>query len=117
MTDRITIPPEALRAAARALHDASGTADCWDSMWDEMARAACLAMLGAWPGWEGSWTEDSTGLRRTIILPLSSAAFDELTELGIDEARRAAGAPAADDPEWKVVESAFPPTAKTEDGA
>lgn len=68
MTD-IAIPPEALEAAARAAHD-KWRHDCaeqqkepvenwleWHELedfeqedWRRQARAACLAMLRAWPG-------------------------------------------------------------------
>ena len=68
MTD-IQIPPEALEAAARAL------ADDAKLNWDDIpyghtvirreARAACLAMLRAWPG-----GIINTGLCR-LILPLT----------------------------------------------
>lgn len=47
MTD-ITIPPEALEAAAKAMWKTNDP-----SQWERgMARAACLAMLKAWPGME-----------------------------------------------------------------
>ena len=57
MTD-ITIPPEALEAAAKVLHAHAEIFD--DVPWDDLsandqeaymdeARAACLAMLKAWP--------------------------------------------------------------------
>ena len=58
MTD-ITIPPEALEEAARAIYDilegAVANQDYGRQMrqWEqaqELARAACLAMLKAWPG-------------------------------------------------------------------
>ena len=73
----ITIPPEVVEAAARALHDASGTADCWDSVWDEMARAACLAMLKAWPMKQYRAWDDVQGVGLFIILPLPHEARDE----------------------------------------
>lgn len=48
-----TIPPEALEAARVAMKDAVG-AECSDATEERayhlMARAACLAMLKAWPG-------------------------------------------------------------------
>ena len=71
MTD-ITIPPEALEAAATALHDTAGTAD-WDSMWDEMARAACIAMLQSWPGMKlnPSWELRTHKRSVEMILPVS----------------------------------------------
>ena len=59
MTKDISIPREALEAAARAMAKAGYgfagieltdpyTADA--EYWDHTARAACLAMLRAWPG-------------------------------------------------------------------
>jgi hypothetical protein len=55
----ITIPPEALEAAAKILHAHAEIFD--DVPWEDLsdadqeaymdeARAACLAMLNAWPG-------------------------------------------------------------------
>lgn len=46
MTD-ITIPPEALEAVAKIIKDSFFTND---SDAENVARAACLAMLKAWPG-------------------------------------------------------------------
>lgn len=46
MTD-ITIPPEALEAVAKIIKDSFFTND---SDAENVARAACLAMLNAWPG-------------------------------------------------------------------
>lgn len=77
MTTDITIPPEALRAAARALHDASGTADCWDSMWDEMARAACIAMLSAWPDMVEQFFPNSPLRPPGIFLPFTEPRSSE----------------------------------------
>tara|TARA_R110000868_G_scaffold331404_2_gene592405 strand:- start:146 stop:457 length:312 start_codon:yes stop_codon:yes gene_type:complete len=103
MTD-ITIPPEALEAAARAamkdngcgltvdgkhvlccdpvcvgLTDAYGkplfNADCGCF---SMARAACLAMLEAWPGGYSLAENDSADIRdvAVIILPLTESTND-----------------------------------------
>lgn len=81
MTD-ITIPPEALEAAARALADAYyrhcsddriTLADTDDTPedWMNEARAACLAMLRAWPGmWEQHITSPALNRPLSIILPL-----------------------------------------------
>jgi len=72
----ITIPPEALEAAARAICEAeNGPCECLPdecgcTYWQAHARAAIAAALAAWPGWEGSWTGDGDTLRRTLILPL-----------------------------------------------
>lgn len=77
----ITIPPEALEAAARANYSewvrlesaftgiAIGDFEWWDGLdeeardeWRKKARAACLAMLNAWP--------DSILMPAELILPL-----------------------------------------------
>jgi hypothetical protein len=90
----ITIPPEALKAAARAAMKDNGCGYtvnnqhilCDDPVCDglvdpygfpmkhecscrSMARAACLAMLRAWPGMEHQ-TPDEWSNRPHIILPL-----------------------------------------------
>ena len=49
MTD-ITIPPEALEAAARAHAKMNEGHDEWWVLHVDKVRAACLAMLNAWPG-------------------------------------------------------------------
>lgn len=76
MTD-ITIPPEALEAAAREICIGMGSnpdaLSCDGSgrlvwmCWKAEARAACLAMLKAWPGmeWKLYWRSLDE-----IILPL-----------------------------------------------
>lgn len=84
MTD-ITIPPAALEAAARAMAKAGYgfagieltdpyTADA--DYWDHTARAACLAMVQAWPGMSiekfAPWSKD-----RIIHLPLPQETSDE----------------------------------------
>ena len=78
MTD-ITIPPEALEAAARTEYEracarGSNTAPKWEflpedrkRLWLDDARAACLAMLRAWPG---AYTDPGGYPRRDLILPL-----------------------------------------------
>jgi hypothetical protein len=77
MTD-ITIPPEALEAAAielyrSATHSPQGFS--WATVhprvrerWRKNARAACLAMLREWPGQK--WHYDYRGNILDIILPL-----------------------------------------------
>jgi hypothetical protein len=63
MTD-ITIPPEALRAMMAKLPPFFS---------ESMARAACLAMLNAWPGMEydpGALVTDAYRDPGKIILPL-----------------------------------------------
>lgn len=76
MTD-ITISPEALEEAARAIYDilegAVANQDYGRQMrqWEqaqELARAACLAMLKAWPGmFTYKYHDDTT---TALILPL-----------------------------------------------
>lgn len=76
MTD-ITIPPEALEEAARAIYDilegAVANQDYGRQMrqWEqaqELARAACLAMLKAWPGmFTYKYHDDTT---TALIIPL-----------------------------------------------
>ena len=76
MTD-ITIPPEVLEAAARAIYDilegAVANQDYGRQMrqWEqaqELARAACLAMLKAWPGmFTYKYHDDTT---TALIIPL-----------------------------------------------
>jgi hypothetical protein len=73
----ITIPPEALEEAARAIYDilegAVANQDYGRQMrqWEqaqELARAACLAMLKAWPGmFTYKYHDDTT---TALILPL-----------------------------------------------
>lgn len=80
MKDDITIPPKALEAAAKAIcKDAvdifrPGKTAC--VVCKSNARAACLAMLKAWPGmkheldWDAWLGERHTPNRIAIILPL-----------------------------------------------
>jgi hypothetical protein len=78
----ITIPPEALQAGARAITMALILAveeDCralalTDDERTEVARAACLAMLQAWPGMRISWLASNDG---AIVLPLPTEASDD----------------------------------------
>ena len=79
----ITIPPEAVEAAAKELYEVDTYTDDDDDdiPWEELhmidkeeyldyARSACLAMLKAWPGMLGM-TEGEPGREsREIILPL-----------------------------------------------
>lgn len=74
MTD-ITIPPEALEAAAKAMWKTDDP-----SQWElGMARAACLAMLRAWPGSYSLKENDSAEIRdvAAIILPLTEKPNDQ----------------------------------------
>lgn len=68
MTD-ITIPPEALEALAMAILEITGEGIDMDE-----ARAACLAMLKAWPGSYSLAENDSAEIRdvAVIILPLTT---------------------------------------------
>jgi hypothetical protein len=88
MTD-ITVPPEALEAAAKELYEVDPYIDEDDDVipWEELymidkekyldfALSACLAMLKAWPGIitkpatpDGQWTHNAT-IWAHIILPL-----------------------------------------------
>ena len=61
MTD-ITIPREALEALAMAIYEITGEGIDMDE-----ARAACLAMLKAWPGKEFKM---NGAMRTFYILPL-----------------------------------------------
>ena len=77
----ITIPPAALEAGARAITMALIFAveeDCralalTDDERTELARAACLAMIEAWPGMRVSWLASNDG---AIVLPLPTEAGD-----------------------------------------
>jgi predicted RNA polymerase sigma factor len=78
----VTIPPEALEAAAKTIYDTlEGPVANQDytrqmRQWEhaqELARAACLAMLKAWPGMEydpGALVTDAYRDPGKIILPL-----------------------------------------------
>ena len=81
MTD-ITIPPEALEAAARAMAKAGYgfagieltdpyTADA--EYWDHTARAACLAMLEAWP-----WQKHGIHHRHDVSIPFVMLSMAEV---------------------------------------
>ena len=74
----ITIPPEALEAAARALAVENESREYW---WRSAtsARAVCLALLKAWPGSYSLTENDSAEIRdvAAIILPLPKEASDE----------------------------------------
>ena len=65
----ITIPPAALEAFLREVetHD--------ENISGEAARAACLAMLAAWPGVWDSWSVFEG--ERQIILPLPQETSDD----------------------------------------
>lgn len=68
MTD-ITIPPEALEAAARAICEADFNLPHDAPDFHVYARAACLAMLEAWPGMQKIYRSEDEKLF-SIILPL-----------------------------------------------
>ena len=75
----MNIPPEALEAGARAIADmdcpASLFATCESHhggcLCRDQARAACLAMLAAWPGMRLGKYRDVAGDNDRIILPLT----------------------------------------------
>jgi hypothetical protein len=89
----ITIPPEALEAAAKAIADLSCPPDLFGQceaaggcMCRAEARAACLAMLNAWPGRKtenrDGWNWTDTGAVTThryeaLILPLPKEPTDD----------------------------------------
>ena len=74
----LTIPPEALEAAAKAIcfERYDGISAEAQMLWRAQARAACLAMIKAWPGmkheldWDAWLGERHTPNRIAIILPL-----------------------------------------------
>lgn len=74
----ITIPPEAIEAAARAYAVANDTPELWWPLYEEKSRAAIRAALAAWPGMEqrtsGHHPRGIGGpgevVTRRIILPL-----------------------------------------------
>lgn len=73
MSDDISIPKEALEAARVAMKEAVG-AECLDATEERayrlMARAACLAMLRAWPGMDIADDDDWCAIRKGwITLP------------------------------------------------
>ena len=68
----ITIPPEALEAGARAIHDMRYGTHLYSA--DDMARACFLAMVKAWPmmhvhEWQRPWLGGMSGT--DLILPLT----------------------------------------------
>jgi hypothetical protein len=70
----ITIPPEALEAAAKIIRDSFYNITLRsiitnDSNAENVASAACQAMLTAWPGMEYQ-TPDEWSNKPHIILPL-----------------------------------------------
>ena len=67
----ITIPPEALEAAARALAIENETREDWWRFYEGKARAACNALLAAWPGALTEWNTRARGKAEEIILPLT----------------------------------------------
>jgi hypothetical protein len=81
----ITIPAAAVEATARAMHDAAYKIDAPDDpdQWDDMpdtykdmvraeARAACIALLEAWPDMAHRVLPYAA-----LILPLPTEASDE----------------------------------------
>jgi hypothetical protein len=83
MTD-ITIPREALSAAAKIIRDSFYNITLRsiitnDSNAENVASAACLAMLKAWPGSYSLTENDSAEIRdvAAIILPLTENTNDK----------------------------------------
>ena len=73
----ITIPPAALDAGARAIEKSLKTARITlesEDGYKPEARAACLAMIEAWPGMRISWLALNDG---AIVLPLPAEARDD----------------------------------------
>lgn len=72
MTD-ITIPAEALEAAARAHAKANEGHDEWWPLHVDKVRAACIAMLRNWPGMKlnPSWELRTHKRSVEMILPMS----------------------------------------------
>ena len=88
MINPAQIPDEVVEAGAMVLHDHVEIFD--DLPWDDLsaadqeayldeARAAFLAMLGAWPGMSQLAENDSASIREmaALILPLTQQASDE----------------------------------------
>ena len=78
MTD-IIIPPAALDAGARTLCNEQrlfwhGLTTAAQDIIRGEARAACLAMIEAWPGMRISWLALNDG---AIVLPLPTEASDD----------------------------------------
>ena len=69
MTD-ITIPPEAVEAAARAYAIANEGHDEWWHLRAERITAALRAGIAAWPGMHTGWQCIGCGDDAQIILPL-----------------------------------------------
>lgn len=79
----ITIPPEAVEAAARALAIENETTDKWWPLYMRRATASIRAALAAWPGRKDEWRDNINMLTgvpisyAVIILPLPQEARDE----------------------------------------
>ena len=71
MTD-ITIPAEAAKALAMAIYEITGEGIDMDE-----ARAACLALLKAWPGMEQVPPQYGDRVPPVIILPLTETTNDK----------------------------------------
>ena len=74
LTDRITIPPEALKAASTVIFEMREDGDFSAA---DIARAAAEALLAAWPGvTTTSWFENS--VRKAVLnITLPQDASDE----------------------------------------
>lgn len=73
----ITIPPAALEAGARAID--ARVSEPGQCSYHDMARAAFLAMLEAWPGMSQLQENDSASIREmaALILPLTQEKPDD----------------------------------------
>ena len=83
MTHDITIPPEAVEAAARTICETeNGPCKCMPDecgciYWKAHATAALRAGIAAWPGGWTDTLEEAAGVRRTLILPLPKEKTDD----------------------------------------
>ena len=72
----ITIPPAALEAGAEAFLECDRSPVC---SFEDALRAACLAILEAWPGVSQLQENDSASIREmaALILPLTEKTDDK----------------------------------------
>lgn len=70
---KITIPPAALEAGARAISET----DTGTNPYEDLARAAFTAMVEEWPGMYRADWNDKNELDPVIILPLTETSTKE----------------------------------------
>lgn len=70
---KITIPPAALEAGTRAISET----DTGTNPYEDLARAAFEAMIGAWPMKQHRAWDDVLGLGSILILPLTETSTKE----------------------------------------